>query len=615
MRTQLRKGPLQWGMAWTAWLTYQSERKAEYPGLNFEHAVPEGVQRETVARAVAALVERHEVLRTTFGADENGLPQQTVWSPEPPVLHELDRVADPDGVEGFKNLDFAVDAEWPCRFAIVSEGGDKASLLVCLAHIAVDDHARDVLAHDFGELLESAVSRREPNLHPVACQPLDYALYERSGATSRLRERARQYWLGKLDQIPVATFDTGEIPACVRYVNCSTRSRSAAGRLERIAERTGTSMSAVFSAALIVALSTAISKDVLPLNISSHGRVTGNALDVVAPLARDVIMPVTVHAGQTFGDLAKEIRRSSFEAVRHSMVDTLEFNEWKAIAGAGKGGEIGSRITLNFLHKDNRPGPDDDADWYCEVTRAAEYRGNSHHLYVGATVSPKTLELIVSCSEAVLRRNTIEALARSITDLLGLLDDDPHVDVHHLRHEIAGSFADPASAGRVVTGGDTTSPEALDSVLMRHPAVRKSLTTIDANDLLVTAAEVTQAGLTEADLTAFMKSQRPYRAVLRTLPDRILITPVEESELPRPAAVAAVPAAESALAECVRTANRLSSIDPRLSYVEAGGRFVRIPAVLSLLKNREYEGLGWHDLHLPCSLSVLATRLRSSGDH
>jgi hypothetical protein len=514
-------------MAWEAWLTFQSERKAQYPGLNFEHEIPVGTSLQAVETAVAALIERHEVLRTMFDADEDGLPVQRVWSPEPVAVHELDLVADPDGVEAFKTRDFAIDTEWPCRFAVVTRGDGKAALLACFSHIALDDLAREILMRDFSEIWDAALSNRAPELRPVECQPLDYAVYERSEKTRALRERSKRYWQNKLDEMPVTTADLDEVPEFTRYVDCRRHSLSAGLRLERIASRIGVPMSAVFTAVFSVAVNGATSTEVLPLEVASHGRVTSNALNVVAPLVRDVIMPVALQPDQSFDDLAREVHRLAFEAVRYSMVDTLAFSEWKTLAGSGKGGEIGSRISLNFMHKtgngrgDDGAHADPESQWYSTLSDPVEYRGYSHHLHASAGVSTQHgLELFVSGSEAIFGRSGIEAVARSITDLLESLDGSSALDVGDLQREVAGSFADAA-------------------------------------------------------------------------PDR-------ESD------------AVSALLSCAGSANGLPSMDAERSYVEGGGEFVRIPAVIRLLRDRGYEGLDWRDFRSHRSLATLSARLTST---
>jgi hypothetical protein len=607
-------------MACGEWLTFQDERKAQYPGWWLEHEVPHGTPMQALEDAVAALIERHEILRTTFDADTDGFPEQRVWSPERVEVHALE-AADLEEVQGFRTQDFLVDSEWPCRFGRVRSSTGAPALLACFSHIVVDNRAKEILKQDLAVIMDAVLANRSPDLPPVEWQPLDYALYERSEKTAALRRRAEEYWAGALDRIPVATFNIGEAPETVRYVDCRSSPRSAAGQLERISQKLDAPLNAVFAGVFSIALGGATSQEVVPLDVTSHGRVTRNALNVVAPLARAVIIPSELLPDQSFGDFARSLDRLTFQANRYSMVDTLEYTERRAIIGSRKGGEIGSRIALNFMYKQEGGHLAADApswsgpQWESTVSDPVEYRSFSHHLYVAARGSGARLELHVSGNEAVIGRGNTEAIARSITDLLDHLDKDPDRSIGGLRGEIAGLFAapsrDPIHGEPVISRGDAFRPDSIDAALQTHAGVKEARTRLEEG-ALVTEAVVTEPSLTEAGLIAFLKSQRSYRAVSRTIPDRIR---VERSEMPVDSSTgrnAAATDAESALIDCVRTVNRLESADAQLSYAECGGRFFRIPAVLRQLRGLGFEGLNRNDLQLPCSLSVLAGRLGSA---
>ncbi|WP_168801544.1 condensation domain-containing protein [Glycomyces buryatensis] len=617
MEKLVRRGPLQWGMACGEWLTFQDERKAQYPGWWFEHEVPEGTSVRVLEDAVAVLVERHEILRTTFDVDEDGCPEQRVWSPERVEVHALEQ-ADPDQLQAFRTRDFLVDSEWPCRFGRVLRGTGAPALLACFSHIVVDNRAKEILKQDLAVIMDAVLAKRSPDLPPVEWQPLDYALYERSEKTAALRRRAEEYWAGALDRIPVATFNIGEAPETVRYVDCRSSPRSAAGQLERIAQKLDAPMNSVFAGVFSIALGGATAQEVVPLDVTTHGRVTRNALNVVAPLARAVIIPSVLLPDQSFGDFARGLHRLTFQANRYSMVDTLEYTEWRAVMSGRKGGEIGSRIALNFMYKQegghhaadapSRSGP----QWESTVSDPVEYRSFSHHLYVAASGSGARLEFHVSGNEAVIGRGNTEVVARSITDLLDHLDKDPDRSIGGLRGEIAGLVAapsrDPIHGEPVISRGDAFRPDFIDAALQTHAGVKEARTRLEEG-ALVTEAAVSEPSLTEAELIAFLKSKRSYRAVSRTIPDRIRVERPETSADSSTEQNAAASDAASALIDCVRTVNRLGSVDAQLSYAECGGRFFRIPAVLRRLRGLGYEGLNRNDLQMPCSLTILAGRL------
>lgn len=73
-------------------------------------------------------------------------------------------------------------------------------------------------------------------------------------------------------------------------------------------------------------------------------------------------------------------------------------------------------------------------------------------------------------------------------------------------------------------------------------------------------------------------------------------------------------AAERALAAVVAELNGLSSVDPARNYVAAGGRVLRIPAVLARLAALGWTGLAVYDLAGGLPLAALADRLVESAD-
>lgn len=73
-------------------------------------------------------------------------------------------------------------------------------------------------------------------------------------------------------------------------------------------------------------------------------------------------------------------------------------------------------------------------------------------------------------------------------------------------------------------------------------------------------------------------------------------------------------AAEQTLAAAVAELNGLSSVDPARNYVAAGGRVLRIPAVLARLASLGWTGLAVYDLAGGLPLAALADRLVESAD-
>ena len=135
-----------------------------------------------------------------------------------------------------------------------------------------------------------------------------------------------------------------------------------------------------------------------------------------------------------------------------------------------------------------------------------------------------------------------------------------------------------------------------------------------------------QAAATVLDAEATATFLRGYeRLLLLPAPELARLRVAELAELagfstpaPQPDQPAGRPpadgAAERALVDAVAELNGLSSVDPARNYVTAGGRVLRIPAVLARLAAQGWTGLAVYDLAGGLPLAALAGRLVTSAE-
>ncbi|HVR97637.1 MAG TPA: amino acid adenylation domain-containing protein, partial [Thermoanaerobaculia bacterium] len=148
-----------------------------------------------LARIFAAIVRRHEALRTTF-ASRDGRPVQVIAAPgvELPLLDltqvgalaaesEALRLA---GEEARRPFDLAGGA--PMRALLLETGKERHRLLVTVHHIAADEASLEVLVEDLAALYEG---RELPEL-PLQCA--DFAVWDRE----RQRDEAIDWWAERL---------------------------------------------------------------------------------------------------------------------------------------------------------------------------------------------------------------------------------------------------------------------------------------------------------------------------------------------------------------------------------------------------------------------------------
>lgn len=170
---------------------------------------------ECLRRAMAAMVQRHEILRTTFpGGQDGGEPVQ--------VLHE--RMDIPLETVDCRELGLAEGGRGPALNALLTQAADRVFdlsegpllrtslyrlgeedhvLLVTLHHIVADGWSLELWWRELDELYQALVEGRRIELPPLPLQYADYALWQRQRlAEPEVRAGHLAYWCERLAGAP-----------------------------------------------------------------------------------------------------------------------------------------------------------------------------------------------------------------------------------------------------------------------------------------------------------------------------------------------------------------------------------------------------------------------------
>ena len=168
-------------------------------------------------RALDAVVERHEALRTVF-AEREGAPVQVVV-PGIRVPLEVEDLSALLPEEREAELGRRVNREprrpfdlagGPLlRSSLLRLAPDRHVLLLTLHHIVSDGWSRGILVREISALYAGFVRGEEPALPPLPVQYPDYAAWQREWLRGAELERQLGYWASKLRGAPPAL----ELPA------------------------------------------------------------------------------------------------------------------------------------------------------------------------------------------------------------------------------------------------------------------------------------------------------------------------------------------------------------------------------------------------------------------
>ncbi len=202
-----RSADLCWGQRYLWLRHHQLPPHARHDGhivVVFE--LPPGVPATGVPAALDRLVGRHEALRTTYHPEPDG-PRQRVHPPGtlPLITVTVERDGTPgpaDILERLSLTEFDLTNQWPIRACMITAGDQPKRLILVLHQLAVDATTVDRLEAEL-ECLGAALSAGQPAiLDPVAYQPADLARYQCAPAAVAAKDRALAYWRDEIARLP-----------------------------------------------------------------------------------------------------------------------------------------------------------------------------------------------------------------------------------------------------------------------------------------------------------------------------------------------------------------------------------------------------------------------------
>jgi hypothetical protein len=298
-----------------------------YTILCAELPVPAVASVDDVAGVTAALIARHESLRTTYVPGEQ--PRQRVAAAG---IQLLEVCSLGEGQWGPQDRPAVADTlvQWlretpdpgrrPVRLvvAIAPDMGDR--VIACAAgfsHLAVDHGAIEILKRDFAARLDDPTRRQASR---PGHQPLDQAELEATPAERRRASAALDYLGEQLRRIPRCLYAVPGARTSGESLAVELSSMAAAMAVRQVAARTRTSRSSVVLAAISAVVACRASYPELVLPILSSNRFERHLVNYVGSLAQSTIVTLEI-GGRGFDELAHHTWSTVMEASRHARYD------------------------------------------------------------------------------------------------------------------------------------------------------------------------------------------------------------------------------------------------------------------------------------------------------
>ena len=192
------------------WFLHQLHQHTSWYSMPLAVRLRGPLQKNALRVALDALVQRHEILRTTF-EDHDGIGMQ--------VVHKYDakelKVIDASGLDDDNTMQllreeqqgkFDLSAQPGWRVALIQLKAEEDHILsITMHHILSDGWSVDIFARELSRFYKSALLSQDPlsSVSPLPIQYRDFATWQRQDEQQQEHERQLAYWEHQLkDNIP-----------------------------------------------------------------------------------------------------------------------------------------------------------------------------------------------------------------------------------------------------------------------------------------------------------------------------------------------------------------------------------------------------------------------------
>jgi putative pyridoxal-dependent aspartate 1-decarboxylase len=284
-----------------------------------------------LSKAVECVVERHEILRTVFRDDEDGVLQQWVLKKDELgfAVQFEDFSANPDANEQaatyvandrYRAFDLT---NGPLIRVTILKLAENSFVLYCnMHHIVSDGWSLDVLTRDIVAYYEALVSKTEVNLPELRIQYRDFAAWQRSQLQGEQLSAHHEFWTNKLaGDIPVLDLPTDQQrPKLMTYAGRTLSTLISAESTEKLRALCQQNKGSLFMGLLTVwnVLCARYSgqKDII-VGSPIAGRNHSDLTDQIGFYINTLVLRTELNFDESFEELLKRVIAETISAYEH----------------------------------------------------------------------------------------------------------------------------------------------------------------------------------------------------------------------------------------------------------------------------------------------------------
>jgi amino acid adenylation domain-containing protein len=329
------------------------------------------LDKTALLRAINAMVERHEPLRTRINTGADGLAYQDIRPASEFVIKETNLPASPSAGElqvllsNTASTPFHFSTDLLFRAELVNINTQEHILLACMHHIISDGWSLTVLQKELLALYQAY--SLQPDASTLAILPAlphqyaDYAVWQRRHATQEHTKKHLDYWVNHLANVPAfITLPTDKPRPLQQTFNGAMLTldlpRHLAGHIHTYSQQHGTTPFNVLLSSYALLLGKYARQDDICIGTPVSGREKGSLQGLIGYFVNAVVIRNKLSGNPLFSELVKRTQNTALAAFAHQdvaieqVLDKLQLERNPAYSPVAQVGfsYIGKTFTPDF---------------------------------------------------------------------------------------------------------------------------------------------------------------------------------------------------------------------------------------------------------------------------
>jgi amino acid adenylation domain-containing protein len=390
-------------------------------------------------RAFDALVERHEVLRTTFATVEDQAVQ-VIHAARPVPFEVVDlratpaerREAEAMGIVKARTArPFDLAQDLLMRVTLVQMTDDEHLLLFESHHVAFDGWSRDIVFRELGAFYEAFTAGTTADLPALTIQVADFAIWQREQLTGDALDALIGWWRTELSGAEFELRLPTDFPRPVTMgtdgvTEKLTIAPATRDAIAAMAKQHDATLYMVLLAAYTTVLHRWTGQDDILVGSPIAGRAQAETHGLIGYFANTIVQRGRFAGGPTFGEVLRKIRESALGAYDHQDVPFEKLVlELQAAATAGQSPIF--QVVFTQLDQSDAPEARIGDVRLLGVAQDGETTKFDLTFFMGDR--PDGLQLMLRARRELHRRETVARLLKQIESVLLAAVADPTVRV------------------------------------------------------------------------------------------------------------------------------------------------------------------------------------------